>query len=375
MEKLAAYVGLDVHKDTIAVAVAEAERNGEVRSWGAITNTPGSIDKMIQKLRSRYSELEFAHEAGPTGYGLYRSLVAKGLKCKVVAPSRTPRKPGDRIKNDTRDATMLARLLRAGELTAVWVPDEVHEAMRDLARARQTSSYDVRKARQRIQSFLLRHDRRYGAKCWTYRHRVWLSDQSFEHTAQQIAFQSYLNAHEQAESRRSDLDAQIAELIPHWSLAPIVEALQALKGIGLIIAVALVSEIGDFMRFANPRQLMAYLGLVPGERSSGKSIRPGAITKSGNIVLRSLLFEAAWCYRNRPKVGQWCFTRMPETQQVIKDIAWKAQVRLHGRYRRLIGKGKRSQIAVTAVARELLGFVWAVCQHVQPAESASGKLN
>ncbi len=163
------------------------------------------------------------HEAGPTGYGLYRSLVAEGLKCKVVAPSRTPRKPGDRIKNDTRDATMLARLLRAGELTAVWVPDEVHEAMRDLARARQTSSYDVRKARQRIQSFLLRHDRRYGAKCWTYRHRVCLSDQSFEHTAQQIAFKSYLNAHEQAESRRNDLDTQIAELIPQWSLAPIVE--------------------------------------------------------------------------------------------------------------------------------------------------------
>jgi len=247
--------------------------------------------------------------------------------------------------------------------------------MRDLARARQTSSYDVRKARQRIQSFLLRHDRRYGSKCWTYRHRVWLSDQSFEHAAQQISFQSYLNAHEQAEARRSDLDTQIAELIPHWSLAPIVEALQALKGIGLVIAVALVSEIGDFMRFANPRQLMAYLGLVPGERSSGRTIRPGAITKSGNIVLRSLLFEAAWCYRNRPKVGQWCFTRMPETQQVIKDIAWKAQLRLHGRYRRLIGKGKRSQIAVTAVARELVGFVWAVCQHVQPSEFASGKSN
>jgi transposase len=268
---------------------------------------------------------------------------------------------------------MLARLLRAGELTAVWVPDEVHEAMRDLARARQTSSYDVRKARQRIQSFLLRHGRNFGAKSWTYRHRVWLSEQSFDHAAQQIAFKSYLNAHEQAESRRKELDEQIAELIPHWSLAPIVEALQALKGIGLIVAVALVAEIGDFMRFANPRQLMAYLGLVPGERSSGKSIRPGGITKSGNITLRSLLFEAAWCYRNSPKVGKWCWTRMPETQQIIKDIAWRAQVRLHGRYRKLIAKGKRSQIAVTAVARELLGFIWAVCRHVQPLEGRSGQ--
>ncbi len=176
------------------------------------------------------------------------------------------------------------------------------------------------------------------------------------------------NAHEQAESRRKELDEQIVELIPHWSLAPIVEALQALKGIGVVVAVALVAEIGDFMRFANPRQLMAYLGLVPGERSSGKSLRPRGITKSGNITLRALLFEAAWCYRNRPKVGQWCWTRMPETQQVIKDIAWKAQVRLHGRYRKLISNGKRSQVAVTAVARELLGFIWAVCQHVQPSE-------
>ncbi|WP_373415025.1 IS110 family transposase [Ensifer aridi] len=371
MERMAAYVGLDVHKDIIAIAVAEAERNGEIRSWGTITNTPSAVDKMLQKLRSRYTDLEFAHEAGPTGYGLYRRLVAKGAKCTVVAPSMTPKKPGDRIKNDTRDAAMLARLLRAGELTAVWVPDEVHEAMRDLARARQTSSYDVRKARQRIPSFLLRHGRSFGAKSWTYRHRVWLSDQSFDHAAQQIAFQSYLNAHEQAESRRKELDEQIAELIPHWSLAPIVEALQALKGVGLIVAVALVAEIGDFMRFANPRQLMAYLGLVPGERSSGKSIRPGGITKSGNITLRSLLFEAAWCYRNRPKVGQWCWTRMPETQQIIKDIAWRAQVRLHGRYQKLVAKGKRSQIAVTAVARELLGFIWAVCQHVQPLEGRS----
>ncbi|NSL24033.1 IS110 family transposase [Agrobacterium tumefaciens] len=368
MEKMTAYVGLDVHKDTIAVAVAEAERNGEVRSWGTIANTPTSVDKLLNKLRGKYAELEFAHEAGPTGYGLYRTLHAKGAKCIVVAPSMTPKKPSDRIKNDTRDASMLARLLRAGELTAVWVPDEVHEAMRDLARARQTASYDVRKARQRIQSFLLRQGRQFGAKSWTYRHRVWLSDQSFDHIAQQIAFQSYLNAHEQAESRRKELDEQIVELIPHWSLAPIVEALQALKGIGVVVAVALVAEIGDFMRFANPRQLMAYLGLVPGERSSGKSLRPRGITKSGNITLRSLLFEAAWCYRNRPKVGQWCWTRMPETQQVIKDIAWKAQVRLHGRYRKLISNGKRSQVAVTAVARELLGFIWAVCQHVQPSE-------
>ena len=360
MDEFSAFIGLDVHKDSITVAIADAGREGEVRVWGSLPNTTSAVNRVLGKLLARHSRLLIAFEAGPTGYGLYRRLTAKGLACQVVAPSHTPRKPGDRIKNDSRDAMMLARLLRAGELTPVWVPDEVHEAMRDLVRARQTASFDVRKARQRIQSFLLRHDRRYGAKCWGYRHRVWLADQSFDHTAQQIAFQSYLNAHEQAESRRADLDHQIAELMPHWSLAPVVEALQALRGVGLVIAAALVAEIGDLTRFTNPRQLMAYLGLVPGEHSSGKSIRPGGITKAGNVRIRALLFEAAWCYRSPPKVGQWCWTHRPEVAQAIKDIAWKAQLRLHGRYRTLIGRGKRSQVAVTAVARELLGFIWAI---------------
>ena len=375
MSEASAYVGLDVHKDTISVAIAEAGREGEIRLWGKIPHTLPSIDNMLKKITARHSTLEFAFEAGPTGFGLYRNLSSKGHVCRVIAPSRTPRKPGDRIKNDTRDALMLARLLRAGELTEIWVPDEVHEAMRDLSRARQTSSYDVRKARQRIQSFLLRHGLRYGAKCWTYRHRVWLTDRSFCHDAQQIAFQSYLNAHDQALSRREDLDAQMTELMPHWSLGPIVEALQALKGIGLVIAVSLVTELGDLSRFPNPRQLMAYLGLVPGEHSSGNSIRQGGITKAGNVALRALLFEAAWCYRTKPKIGQWCWTRTPDVEQVIKDIAWKAQLRLHGRYRKLINRGKRSQIAVTAIARELLGFIWAICQQVRDAspKSASDK--
>ncbi|WP_392714387.1 IS110 family transposase [Rhizobium ruizarguesonis] len=362
MEKVSVFVGLDVHKDSIAVAVAEDGRQGEVRFLGNISSAPGVLDKILQRIRSRYASIEIAYEAGPTGYGLYRSLTAKGFACKVVAPSHTPKRPGNRIKNDTRDAMMLARLLRAGELTAIWVPDEVHEAMRDLTRARQSASYDVRKARQRIQSFLLRYERRYNSKCWSKSHRIWLADQSFDHDAQQAAFQNYLNAHEQAESRRSQLDCQIAELMPYWSLAPTVEALQALKGIGLVIAATLVAEIGDLIRFANPRQLMAYLGLVPGEHSSGKSIRPNGITKTGNIAMRALLFEAAWSYRSKPKIGSWCWSRMPNVEQPIKDIAWKAQLRLHSRYRKLITNGKKSQVAVTAVARELLGFIWAVCQ-------------
>jgi transposase len=365
-----AFVGLDGHKEQIAVAIASAGRDGEVRFWGTVPNKPGAVERLVRKLGERHGRVECAYEAGPTGYGLYRQLIALGVGCKVVAPSRTPKKPGDRIKNDRRDALTLARLLRAGELSFVWVPDEVHEARRDLVRARQAASADVRKARQRIQSFLLKEGRSYGRKPWGYNHRVWLANQSFAHPAQQIAFQSYLNAQEQAESRRAELDRQIDELLPQWSLAPIVEALQALKGIGRVIAVALVAEVGDLTRFANPRQLMAYLGLVPGEHSSGARIRPHGITKAGNVPLRALLFEAAWCYRTPPKVGSWLWTRLPEVGQEIKDIAWKAQVRLNGRYRRLTGRGKRTQIAVTAVARELLGFVWAIATRVAATMAA-----
>jgi transposase len=276
-----------------------------------------------------------------------------------------------RVKNDHRDAVALARLLRAGDLVPIWVPDPTHEAMRDLVRARQAASFDVRKARQRIQSYLLLRDLHFAGKPWSYRHKRWISDQQLDHPAMQITLQGYVNALEQAESRRAELDAQIQELLPTWSLAPIVTALQALRGIARVIAVALVAEVGDFNRFPSARELMAYLGLVPGEHSSGSTVRPRGITKQGNSALRALLYEAAWCYRQSAKVGQWMKTRLPkEVPQYALDIAWKAQVRLCGRYRRLIARGKRSQIAVTAVARELLGFVWAIARAQMIHESS-----
>jgi transposase len=268
-----------------------------------------------------------------------------------------------RVKNDHRDVIALARGLRAGDLVSVWVPDATHEAIRDVVRARQEASYDVRKSRQRIQSYLLLRDKEYTGKAWTKQHRLWMSDQQFDHVAQQIAFQTYVNTLEFAESRRDQLDAQLQELAPTWVFAPVVHALQALRGVASVIAIALVAEIGDIGRFANARDLMAYLGLVPSEHSSGSSIRPRGITKQGNNALRVLLYEAAWCYRQGAKVGQWMRARMPkDLPQFAKDIAWKAQLRLSSRYRKLLAKGKRSQVAVTAVARELLGFVWAIAK-------------
>ena len=312
MESINAFIGLDVHKETIAVAVADAGRDGEVRFWGTVPNTAHHVQKIAEKLTERHGRVAFTYEAGPCGYEIHRLLKARGLACDVIAPSHIPPKPGDRVKNDHRDAVTLARLARAGELTAIWVPDPVHEAVRDLVRARHAANKDLKQSRQRIQSFLLKHAASsYSAKPWTGRHRLWLAGRRFPHEAQQIAFQSYLNAMEQNLSRRSDLETQIRELVPQWSLGALVDALQALRGVALVIAVTLVAEVGDMRRFASPKQLMAFLGLTPGEHSSGNSIRPRGITKAGNNSVRTLLYEAAWSYRLTPKVGSHMQQHMP----------------------------------------------------------------
>jgi transposase len=360
------FVGLDVHKATVAVAVAEGMRGGEVRALGTIPHSPAEIAKLAAKLGKSGRPLRFCYEAGPCGYGLHRQLTELGHDCIVVAPSLIPMKAGDRVKTDRRDAVMLAKLHRAGELTAVWVPDDAHEAMRDLVRARATSRQVLTKARQHLQGFLLRHGRVYsGTKGWTRMYRRWLNTVRFDHPAQQIVLQDYIDAVTDAEERVERLTAQIEALVPQWSMAPVVRAFQAMRGVALINAVTLVAEVGDFSRFNNPRQLMAYLGLVPSEHSSGTKVRRGGITKAGSTLARRALVEGAWTYRLPARVSNTLKGRIEASPKPIRDIAWKAQVRLCARYRRLSAAGKLRTVVTTAIAREMVGFLWAIAREVK----------
>ncbi len=286
-----------------------------------------------------------------------------GHDCIVVAPSLIPVKAGDRVKTDRRDASMLAKLHRAGELTAVWVPDAAHEAMRDLIRARATSVRVAGKARQHLQGFLLRHGRIYpGKKGWTKAYRRWLPMVRFAHPAQQIVLQDYIDAVTDAETRIERLTTQIAALMPSWNLTPVVEAIQAMRGVAFIVAVTVVAEVGDFDRFENPRQLMAYLGLTPAEHSSGASVRRGGITKAGSGLARKALIEGAWSYRMQARVSPKLHARLEALPKTVRDIAWKGQLRMCQRYRHLMAAGKAKVVATTAIAREMVGFIWAIAK-------------
>lgn len=361
------FVGLDVHKATVSVVVAEGTRGGEVRSFGTVANRAEAIEKLVGRLARDGYRLSFCYEAGPCGYGLYRQLTALGHECVVVAPSLIPVRAGDRVKTDRRDAVMLAKLHRAGELTAVWVPDGAHEAMRDLIRARATAVQVLGKARQHLQGFLLRHGRVYpGKRGWTQAYRRWLTTVRFDHAAQQAVLQDYIHAVTDAEARVARLTRQIEGLVAEWSMAPVVAALQAMRGVAFLVAVTVVAEVGDFSRFANPRQLMAYLGLVPSEHSSGATVRRGGITKAGSGLARRILIEGAWSYRMPARVSRKLYDRLEALPQSVRDIAWKAQARLCARYRRLTAAGKAKVVVTTAIAREMVGFLWAIAREVQP---------
>ena len=334
------YVGLDVHKESIVVAVASGGLRGEVREYGRIANTPAAVERLLRKLGGDGVSLRCCYEAGPCGYGIQRHVSAQGHECAVVAPSLIPRRAGDRIKTDRRDAASLAKLHRAGELTAVWVPDARHEAMRDLVRARLEAVHSLRRVRQQLSGFLLRQGRHYGRPAWTKLHRRWLAGLKFEHAVHHLVLEDYIAAVEAAKTRRDRLTTQIEAMLPDWTLAPVVAALQTMRGMALVNAATLIAELGDLSRFTNPRQLMAYLGLVPSEHSSGASIKRGGITKAGSGAARRCLIEAAWSYRFPARISREMLLRQEDQLKPIRDIAWKGQVRLCARYRKLTRAGK-----------------------------------
>lgn len=367
MEKIiTSFVGLDVHKDSIAIAVADAGRT-EPRFLGTVGPDLAQLLKALRGLGKPETPL-VVYEAGPSGYGLARQLQARGYACEVIAPSKIARRPGERIKTDRRDALMLARLARAGELVSVVVPDARDEAMRDLARAREDGVRARLKARQQLKALLLRHGQRYGGKSsWTAAHERYLATVAFAHPAQDIAFAEYRTAVRDAHERVERLTEALSGQLESWRMRPVVEALRSLRGIDVVAAITLVAEIGDFNRFTHPRELMSFLGLVPSEHSSGTSRRQGAITKTGNGHARRVLVEAAWNYRFPARVSRVLQVRQENLSKPIREIAWRAQLRLCARYRRLMARQLPKNKVCVAIARELAGFVWDIARQVKAA--------
>lgn len=355
------FVGLDVHRDTIAIAVARSD--GQPAE--SLATVPNDVVGLLKRLRrlGPAAALRCCYEAGPTGFGLARRLLEEGIACEVIAPSLTPVQPGSRVKTDRRDAKNLAHYLRSGNLTPIHVPDPTTEAIRDLERARDDAKCAERSARQQLSKFLLRHGRWFtGKTTWGPAHQAWLAQQSFDQPAQQDVVNDYREAVELATARVARLTRQMAERSATWVQAPLVTALQALRGVEMVSAVTLVAEIGDFRRFASASELMAFVGLVPSEHSSGGSRRQGRITRTGNGHARRILVESAWHYRRLPRMSKAIRQRNDRVSGLVRAIAWKAQQRLHKRLCRLRERGKPANQAVTAVARELAGFVWAIAR-------------
>jgi transposase len=362
------YIGLDVHKDSIAVAYVAQEHGAEVIYLGAIGTRQCDIDQLIRKMQSKAPHLIFIYEAGPCGYWLYRYFTKKGYDCWVVAPSLVPQKAGDRVKTDRRDAMQLARLARSGDLTVVYVPKVEDEAIRDLTRAREDTLSNLKDAKFRLKAFLLRHDIRYtGRANWSPAHLRWLSEVVCPTPVQQIVFQEYVRAVNEHTERLQRLEQELQDHVKSWRLNPVVETLQALRGVQFTVAVTMVAEVGDLSRFDTPRELMKFLGLIPSEYSSGARRQQGSITKAGNTHARRALVEGAWAYRYPAKVSRHLQLRLEKQPKVIQDISWKAQVRLCKRYRRLVAKGKHANVVTVAIARELVGFMWAIAKEVPVA--------
>ena len=363
MEKITKFVGLDVHRDTIAMAVSEGGPGPETQYLGEYRHDVPAIIKRILAL-GEPGTVQVAYEAGPTGYGLYRSLQAVGIPCLIAAPSKTPQVQGDRVKTDRRDAMKLAHFLRSGSLVGVVPPDEEVEALRDVLRAREDAVFAQRRARQQLTSFLLRHDRKWSGKSgWSDKHLIWIRSQRFANEAQKQVLEDYVHEVEHQTQRLAEATAQVEALAPETkACAKLYHYLQAMRGVGTITAATIVAELGDLRRFKTPSRLMSYVGLVPSERSSRPRTCRGSITKAGNPHVRWKLIESAWHARYRPAHSVKLRRRQVGVPQEIIDTAWKAQKRLHDRYWKMTARGKRTQTTVVALARELVGFIWAIGQ-------------
>lgn len=360
------YVGLDVSKATIAVAVAEPD--GSVVEYGTIANDPGAVRRLVEKL-SQDAQVLAAYEAGPTGYPLHRQLVGLSVQSQVVAPSLIPRRPGDRVKTDRRDAIQLARLLRSGDLTPVWVPDQAHEALRDLVRARDDARTDGLRAKHHLSKFLLRQGvtaPTQVGRAWSAKYQAWLNTVTFRDRAAQVTFDDYLVTVRSAIERVRRLESALLDCSADSPHAEVLRALQALRGIGFLTAVTIVAEAGDLRRFHRAAAFMAYVGLVPSEHSSGGSVRRGHLTKTGNRLLRHVLGEAAHHARLQPAIGDGLRRRQQGVPKEVLDISWRCQQRLHHKYRHLGGRIGRNR-TLSAVARELAGFIWAIGQVTEGA--------
>ncbi len=359
------FVGLDVHKDSIVVAHAQGHSADPPVFLGEIGTRQADLDKLLRRLRAKTPALVFAYEAGPTGYGVHRYLTGQGVECQVIAPSLIPKKPGDKVETDRRNAVDLARLLRSGDLTRVYVPTVEDEALRDLCRARDAARLTLKNAKLRLKAFLLRLGLHYvGRADWTAAHRRYLAKVVCPTATQQMVFQEAVRTVDEQVDRLGRLEAELLERGPAWRLYPVVQALQALRGVQWLVAITVVAELGDLTRFDSPRQLAAFVGLIPSEYSSGPARRQGGITKAGNGRARRALIEGAWAYRHPAKVSEHIQRRIDGLPKPIQDLGWKAQVRLCKRFRRLVARGKHPNVAVTAIARELIAFMWAIAKVV-----------
>jgi transposase len=357
------YVGMDVQKDAITVAYVAKDQGAEVVYLGSIGPRQCDIDNLSRQLQSKSKHLVLVYEAGPCGYWLYRYLTHNGPVCWVIAPSLLPQKAGDRVKPNRRDAVTLARLIRSGDLTPVYVPKVEDEAIRDVRRARADALRDLKTAKYRLKAVLLRHDIRYpGRATWGPAHLRWLREVVCPTPAQQIVCQDYVRAVTEQPERLARLDQELTEQVHTWRLAPVVDAFQALRGVQFTVAVTTVAALGDLPRFDHPRQLMSYLGLTPSEYSTGARRRQGGITKTGHTHARRALLEGAWAYRYPAQVSRHLQLRLEKLPKPIQDLSWKAQVRLCKRYRQLLARGKNAPQAVVAIARELVACMWAIAQ-------------